>query len=110
MKRVLSRIAMGSALLCLFPAAPYAADHDHHAMAAPAAALTDGVVKKIDKAGSMLTLTHGPLENLGMPGMTMAFKVQVPGAVERLKVGDKVRFLADYVGGEIVIVRLEAAK
>lgn len=116
MKRVLCRIAMGSAFLSLIPVAQ-AADHEHHHMdAMPAATtpasvpLTDGVVKKIDKAGGKLTLTHGPIENLGMPGMTMAFKVKAPATADSLKVGDKVRFLADYVGGEVVIVRLEAAK
>jgi Cu/Ag efflux protein CusF len=116
MKKNLCRIAMGSAFLCLLPVAQ-AQDHDHHHMGAmPAAAapasvpLTEGTVKKIDKPTGKLTLTHGPIENLGMPGMTMAFKVKAPANADKLKVGDKVRFLADYVGGEVVITRLEAAK
>ena len=111
MKPILRSIAIGSAWLCLLPAAQ-AADHDHQraAAATPAVAMTEGVVKKVDKAGGKLTLTHGPIENLGMPGMTMAFKLRSPASADSVKTGDKVRFVADYVGGEVVIVRLESVK
>ncbi|MDO8932226.1 MAG: copper-binding protein [Rhodocyclaceae bacterium] len=110
MNRVLSGIAAGVALLCLSPAALVAAEHDHHAAAPAAVALTNATVKKIDKAGSQVTLAHGPIENLGMSAMTMAFRVKEPKFLAGIKVGDKVRFLADYSGGEIVVVRIEAAK
>jgi Cu/Ag efflux protein CusF len=110
MKQALCRAAIGGAFLCLVAAAQ-AADHDHHgAVATPAVAMAEGVVKKVDKAGGKLTLAHGPIDNLGMSAMTMVFKLKAPVSAENLKVGDKVRFLADYVGGEVVIVRLESAK
>ena len=108
MKRIFARAVVGCALLSLTPA--FAADHDHAATAAAPIALTTGVVKKIDKAAGQLTLTHGPIENLGMSGMTMAFKVKEAKMLAGLKEGDKVRFLADLIGGEIVVVRIEAAK
>jgi Cu/Ag efflux protein CusF len=111
MKRILCRIALGGAFLSLLPAA-YAQGHDRHhsaAAATPAVALTEGVVKKVDNAANKLTLTHGPIDNLGMPGMTMAFKLKAPASADKLKIGDKVRFQADYVGGEVVIVRIEPA-
>lgn len=111
MKRVVSRLVMGAALLAVIPVASFAGEHDHHMAAAAAAdTLSEGTVKKIDKAGGKVTLAHGPIANLGMDGMTMAFKVKAPKQLSGLKVGDKVRFLADYVGGEIVIAHIEAAK
>ena len=112
MKRVLCRIAFGSALLCLAPAALLAAEHDHRAVAAdPAAsALTEGTVTKIDRANAKVTLAHGPIVNLGMPGMTMAFKVAEPKQLDGLKEGDKVRFRAEDRKGALVVVRIEAAK
>ncbi|MBI4985733.1 MAG: copper-binding protein [Rhodocyclales bacterium] len=108
MKRILAHAAVGGALLSLVPA--YAADHDHHPAATAPAALTTGVIKKIGKSGSEVTLAHGPIENLGMTAMTMAFKVKERKLLAALKVGDKVRFFADYIGGELVVVRIEAAK
>lgn len=89
------------------------ASHADHAMAQPAAAdvaLTDGTVKKVNQAAGKITLAHGPIENIGMGAMTMMFKVKDPGMLAAVKPGDKVRFRVDYVGGEFVIVHIEAAK
>lgn len=111
MKRVLCRIALGSALLCLAPAALMAAEHDHPAAVAPAAAaLTEGTVTKVDRAAGKVTLAHGPIVNLGMPGMTMTFRVVEPKLLDGLKEGDKVRFRAEDRQGALVVVRIEAAK
>ena len=102
------------AALASFPALAHDA-HDHGATGAAAAgatatALTDGVVKKVDKAAGKVTLTHGPLTNLGMPGMTMAFRVKNPEWLDQLKEGDKVRFLADSVNGVFTVVQLEKVR
>ena len=40
------------------------------------AAMSDGEIKKIDKGASKVTIKHGPLANLDMPGMTMVFRVK----------------------------------
>jgi Cu(I)/Ag(I) efflux system protein CusF len=79
---------------------------------APAAAakMTDSEVRKVDKDGGKVTLRHGPIENLGMPGMTMAFKVSDPKMLDAIKEGDKVRFTAERVGGAIAVTRIETAK
>lgn len=86
-------------------------DHtSHHALAAEtsaAAALTDGEVRKIDKEAKKLTLRHGPITNLEMPGMTMVFQVKDSALLEPLKVGDKVKFAADKVGGAFMVTRIE---
>lgn len=77
-----------------------------HGNAAAAQPLTDGLVKKVDKAAAKLTLSHGALPN-GMPAMTMAFGVQDAAWLDKVKVGDKIRFAADQINGAMVITRLE---
>ncbi|NTV10602.1 MAG: copper-binding protein [Zoogloea sp.] len=105
------RILAASALLAVLAAPSVFAGQEHgdHMAAAPAA-LSEGVVKKVDKAAGKLTLSHGPLTNLGMPGMTMAFAVADPAWLSRVKEGDKLRFLAEDRKGVLTVVRLEAAK
>ena len=72
------------------------------------AALTEGEVRKVDKDAKKLTLRHGPILNLDMPAMTMVFQVQNPSALDQVKVGDKVKFAADKVGGTFTVTRIEA--
>lgn len=71
--------------------------------------LAEGTVRKVDRAAGKITLTHGPLANLGMPGMTMAFRVKDPAWLDRVEVGAPVRFLAENVDGALTVVRLETA-
>jgi Cu/Ag efflux protein CusF len=86
------------------------ADHAAHHQASSAAPQSDGEVRKIDKEQGKLTLRHGPLENLGMPAMTMVFKVADTKLLEGLKDGDKVKFTADKVNGAYTITALQPAK
>jgi Cu/Ag efflux protein CusF len=69
--------------------------------------MSEGEVLKIDPAKGMVTLRHGPLENLGMPGMTMMFPVIDRKALGALHEGDKVRFVADRRGDALAVVRIE---
>lgn len=88
-----------------------ASGHEGHgAMHAPAAAapLTEGVVKKIDKASGKVTLAHGPLN--GMPAMTMAFPLKDAAWIGSLKVGQKIRFAAEDINGALTVVRFEPIK
>jgi Cu(I)/Ag(I) efflux system protein CusF len=71
--------------------------------------MSDGEVKKVDKEAGKLTIKHGELKNLGMPGMTMVFKVKDPALLEKVKPGDKIRFVADKVGGALTVTSLQAA-
>ena len=77
--------------------------------ATAAALLTDGEVRKVDKDAGKVTLKHGPLTNLDMPGMTMVFKATDAKMLDGLKEGDKVRFSADRINGAISVTRIEAA-
>ena len=80
------------------------------AAAATAADLTDGEVRKIDKAAKKVVLKHGEIKNLGMPGMTMSFPVKDPALLEGLKEGDKVKFHAEMAGKDIVVTSMQPAK
>ena len=73
-------------------------------------AMTDGEVKKVDKDAGKLTIKHGPLPNLDMPGMTMVFRVKDPAMLDQVKEGDKIRFVADRVNGAITVMELKPAK
>lgn len=100
--------------LALSSAAVLANDpHAGHG-AAPAtasrAAMSDGEVKKIDKPAGKITIKHGPLANLNMPPMTMVFKVKDPAILDSVKVGDKIKFVAEQSGKSLQVARLEAAK
>lgn len=70
-------------------------------------ALSEGLVRKVDIAAGKVTLRHGPLANLGMPGMTMVFKLQDPAGIRALQPGDKIRFRAERVAGTITVIHYE---
>jgi Cu/Ag efflux protein CusF len=69
--------------------------------------MTMGLVKKIDKDLGKVTIRHGPIENLGMPQMTMVFRVKDPAMLDRLKEGDQIRFVAEKVDGAFTVMRVE---
>ncbi len=110
MKSTLTSLALGLGLAIGFPAWAESNHPDHAGAAAHATALSEGVVRKVDKAQGKLTLKHGPLENFDMPGMTMVFRVQDPIWLDRVKPGDTVRFRADRTNGTFTVTTLEVAK
>ena len=73
-------------------------------------AMTDGQVTKIDASAGKITLRHGPIKNLDMDSMTMVFRVKDPAMLKQVKVGDKVKFEADRVDGQITVIKIEKAK
>lgn len=110
--RALSPIARAAALAVAFCAVWLAAPPAlaQTAKAAAPAPTTPGEVRKIDKAQAMVTLKHGPIANLEMPAMTMAFKASDPKLLDRLKVGDRVRFSAVDANGTLTVTAIEPAK
>lgn len=83
--------------------------HGNAAAATTASPMSEGSVRKIDKAAGKLTIAHGPLANLGMPAMTMAFRVADATMLDKVKAGDKIRFTAERVDGAFTVTALEAA-
>lgn len=69
-----------------------------------------GEIKKIDTDQGTVTLLHGPIENLGMPGMTMVFRLAKPEQAAAFKVGELVRFKAERIKGSLVITELMSVK
>ena len=79
-------------------------------VAATTADMADGEIRKIDKDTKKITLKHGEIKNLDMPGMTMVFQVKDPAMLDIVKVGDKVKFSAEKSGGAIVITAIAPSK
>jgi len=75
------------------------------------APMVNGQVTKIDEAAGKITLRHGPIKKLEMnEGMTMVFRVQDPAMLKQVKVGDKIKFDADRINGQITVTMIEKAK
>jgi len=68
------------------------------------------MVRKIDKESKKITLKHGEIKNLDMPGMTMVFQVKDPAMLDAVKQGDKVQFKVERSGGALVITEMQVAK
>lgn len=81
------------------------------AIAAPeTVAMTDGVIRKLDLKSGTVTIKHGELPSLNMGPMTMSFKAKTPAMLKPFKEGDKIRFRAAEVKGELTVTSIEAAK
>jgi Cu/Ag efflux protein CusF len=107
------RLLLALMLSICIPAFAQADKHDthtSHSAAKAEAPLSDGLVKKVDKAAGEVVIQHGPLDSIGMPPMTMAFGVADRAWLGKLKAGDKIRFAAEMKGGNAIVSRYELAK
>ena len=77
--------------------------------AAAASDMSDGEVRKIDKDNMKITLKHGEIKNLDMPGMTMVFQVKDSALLDKLQVGAKVRFKAIKQDGKYTVTEIVSA-
>lgn len=107
---IVTGIAAASFALTAFDNA-LAQSHEHGAPAATAVAahgtaMSEGEIRKVDKDTQRLTIKHGPLDNLGMPGMTMVFGIKDAALLDTLKAGDKIKFVADKIEGRYVVTQL----
>ena len=66
-----------------------------------------GVVKRVDPARGVVTLRHGPVKSLDLPGMTMDFRVRDPKLLAGLKANQKVKFEFVEERGRFVIVGIK---
>ncbi len=70
--------------------------------------MSEAEIRKFDKDAKKITLKHGPIKNLDMPGMTMVFQVRDPALLEKLgqfAVGDKITFAAEQQQGAYVVTQ-----
>ena len=72
--------------------------------------MAEGEIRKVDMDNKKITIKHGDIKNLDMPGMTMVFQVKDPAMLVKVKAGDKVRFKAEKSGGAIVVTEIQPAK
>lgn len=63
-----------------------------------------GTVTKVDQAASKVTISHGPVESLKWPPMTMNFVVKDNALLGRLSPGKKIDFEFVQQGRDYVIV------
>jgi Cu(I)/Ag(I) efflux system periplasmic protein CusF len=69
--------------------------------------MTEAEVRKIDKEAKKVTLKHGPIKNLDMPGMTMVFQVRDASLFDKMATGDKIMFTAEQMQGAFVVTGVE---
>jgi Cu(I)/Ag(I) efflux system protein CusF len=73
--------------------------------------LIDGQVTKVDPSAGNVTIKHGPIKKLDMDqGMTMVFHAQDPDMLKAVKAGDKVKFDAESVNGQLTLTKIEKGK
>ena len=108
MKKVLAAVA----LVIAAPLTVYANEDRSNVRAvikvaaADPQSMTTGVVKKLDLEQGKITINHGPIANLGMPAMTMVFRVADPALLATVKPDDKVNFVAGRVNGAFTVTSL----
>lgn len=72
--------------------------------------MTAGEVRKVDKNAGRVTIKHGDIKNLNMPGMTMAFAVKDKALLDQVKAGDKIKFKVVMEGGNMVVTALQKSQ
>lgn len=104
----ISALALGLALpINGLAQAAMAGKTDTSKMAAP---MTDGEVRKVDQDAGKVTIKHGAIKHLDMPGMTMVFTAKDKSTLTSVKPGDKVQFAVVNEGGKMVLTDIQAAR
>ena len=81
--------------------APQSATQVHHAM---------GIVKNVDTAAGRVTITHGPINSIPWPAMTMGFPVKDKAMLDQITVGEKVDFDLMPAGkDQFMVIRINPA-
>jgi Cu(I)/Ag(I) efflux system periplasmic protein CusF len=84
---------------------------DHNKMdATQMASMTDGEIRKVDKDAGKVTIKHGEIKNLDMPGMTMIFTAKDKSLLDKVQTGDKVKFAVINDGGKMVVTDIQTVK
>lgn len=84
-------------------------DHGKMGMAATPG-LTDGEVRKIDKEAGKITIKHGEIKHMDMPGMTMVFVVKDKALLDKTAVGAKIQFMATNENSQMTVTDIQPAK
>jgi Cu(I)/Ag(I) efflux system protein CusF len=110
-KTILGLLAASAALLAAPLSAQTSGDHASHHLdpkaTTPAALMSEGEVRRVDKSAGKMTIKHGPLANLDMPAMTMVFRVTDSAMLDQVKEGDKIKFNANRVNGALTVTQVQ---
>jgi Cu(I)/Ag(I) efflux system periplasmic protein CusF len=100
---------IGTTALPLMAFAHEGMTHDAPATSAADAdiSVTQGEVRKMNMEQGTITLRHGDIKNLGMPGMTMVFVAQDKAMLQGLAVGDQVVFRAERLNGVLMVIAIQ---
>ncbi|MBN9290092.1 MAG: copper-binding protein [Hyphomicrobium denitrificans] len=72
--------------------------------------MINGQVKKVDESAGKMTIKHDAITNLDMGAMTMVFKANDPAMLKTVRPGEKIKFSADKVNGQLTVMKVEEAK
>jgi Cu/Ag efflux protein CusF len=73
--------------------------------------LVAGQVIRVDQSAKKITIKHGPVPRLDIEeGMTIVYAAPDSNMLKTVKIGDKVNFEAERVGGQYVLTKIEKAK
>lgn len=72
--------------------------------------MADGEIRKVDKETGKVTIKHGDIQSLDMPGMTMVFTAKEKTLLDKVQAGDKVKFAVINDGGKMVITDIQVVK
>ena len=66
-----------------------------------------GLIQQIDRDKGVITIKHGPLQGINMPGMTMSFLVKDKAMLANLQPLQKVNFELTYDGTNYMITKIQ---
>ncbi len=66
-----------------------------------------GLIQQIDREKGAVTIKHGPLQGLNMPGMTMSFLVKDKAMLSSVQPLQKVDFELTYDGSKYLITKIK---
>lgn len=74
-----------------------------------AQSLADGEVRKLDIETGKITIKHGEIKHLDMPGMTMVFTAKDKRLLTNIKLGEKIKFMVITEGGKMFVTDIQPA-
>ena len=78
--------------------------------AAQSASLTDGEIKKVDLDNGKVTIKHGEIKHMDMPGMTMVFSVKEKALLDKVEAGQKIQFIVTQDNGRMIVTEIKIEK
>jgi Cu(I)/Ag(I) efflux system protein CusF len=101
-------VAVAAALLGGAALASPALAHqgENHATEVAQTAEGQGIVRAINAQGGTVTIAHEPIQALGWPAMTMAFRARSANLLNGVSVGQRVHFILANDNGRPVLTEI----